>query len=65
MIGSSPKRDKKVYIVSLFPRNQDELPENLADIWHRARDIMHTDKTEQWENVKGHLEVPLATEGDA
>ena len=46
MIGASPKRDKKVYIVSLFPRNQDELPENLADVWHRARDIMHTDKTE-------------------
>lgn len=46
VIGASPKRDKKVYIVSLFPRNQDELPENLADVWHRARDIMHTDKTE-------------------
>jgi NTE family protein len=46
VIGASPKRDKKVYIVSLFPRNQNELPENLADIWHRARDIMHTDKTE-------------------
>lgn len=45
VIDSSPKRDKKVYIVNLFPRLQEELPENLLDIWHRARDIMHTDKT--------------------
>jgi len=46
VIDSSPKRDKKVYIVNLFPRVQEELPENLMDIWHRARDIMHTDKTD-------------------
>jgi NTE family protein len=46
VIDSSPKRDKKVYIVNLFPRIQEELPENLLDAWHRARDIMHTDKTD-------------------
>jgi NTE family protein len=46
VIDSSPKRDKKVYIVNLFPHVQEELPENLMDIWHRARDIMHTDKTD-------------------
>ena len=46
VIDSSPKRDKKVYIVNLFPHLQEELPENLLDIWHRARDIMHTDKTD-------------------
>jgi len=46
VIDSSPKRDKKVYIVNLFPHIQEELPENLADVWHRARDIMHTDKTD-------------------
>lgn len=45
VIDSSPKRDKKVYIVDLFPHIQEELPENLFDAWHRARDIMHTDKT--------------------
>jgi len=50
VIDSSPKRDKNVFIVNLFPRIQDELPENLADVWHRARDIMHTDKTDH--NVK-------------
>ena len=46
VIDSSPKRDKKVYIVNLFPHHQEELPKNLFDIWHRARDIMHTDKTD-------------------
>jgi NTE family protein len=46
VIDCSPKRDKKVYIVNLFPHVQEELPKNLMDIWHRARDIMHTDKTD-------------------
>ncbi len=46
VIDSSPRRDKKVYIVNLFPRLQEKLPETLADVWHRARDIMHTDKTD-------------------
>jgi NTE family protein len=50
VIDSSPKRDKKVYIVNLFPRIQEELPENMFDALHRARDIMHTDKTDH--NVK-------------
>jgi NTE family protein len=50
VIDSSPKRDKKVYIVNLFPHIQEELPENLFDAWHRARDIMHTDRTDH--NVK-------------
>lgn len=47
VIDSSPKRDKKVYIVNLFPRIQQELPRNMLDIWHRARDIMFTEKTHQ------------------
>ncbi|MGE5821342.1 MAG: patatin-like phospholipase family protein [Nitrososphaerota archaeon] len=46
VIDSSPKHDKKVYIVNLFPHIQEELPANLLDIWHRARDIMYTDKTD-------------------
>ncbi len=46
VIDSSPKCDKKVYIVSLFPHVQEKLPENLLDVWHRAKDIMHTDKTD-------------------
>jgi len=45
-IDASPICDKKVYIVSLFPRKHMELPKNMSESWHRARDIMHTDKTE-------------------
>jgi len=50
VIDASPRSHKNVYIVNLFPRTQEELPENLFDSWHRARDIMHTDKTEH--NIK-------------
>jgi NTE family protein len=46
VIDASPKSDKKVYIANLFPHLQEELPKNLMDMWHRARDIMHTDKTD-------------------
>ena len=46
VIDASPKYDKNVYIVNLFPRIQEEIPENMLDSWHRARDIMHTDKTD-------------------
>jgi NTE family protein len=46
VIDTSPKNHKRVYIVNLFPKNQKELPINMFDIWHRARDIIHTDKTD-------------------
>jgi NTE family protein len=46
IIDASPKRDKKVYIVNLFPKRHDELPTNMMETWHRARDIMHIDKTD-------------------
>lgn len=46
VIDASPRQDKKVYIVNLFPRRQDEIPKNIMESWHRARDIMHTDKTD-------------------
>jgi NTE family protein len=46
VIDASPKNDKRVYIVNLFPKIQRELPTNIFDIWHRARDIIHTDKTD-------------------
>jgi NTE family protein len=39
VIDSSPRRDKKVYIVNLFPRIQEELPGNLADVWHRPETL--------------------------
>jgi NTE family protein len=46
VIDASPKNDKRVYIVNLFPRYQEDLPRNIFDAWHRARDIIHTDKTD-------------------
>jgi NTE family protein len=45
VIDASPKHKKKVYLVDLFPREQHELPRNMVEVWHRARDIMHVDKT--------------------
>lgn len=47
VIDASPKYDKRVYVVNLFPRYQAVLPQNIFDGWHRARDIIHTDKTDQ------------------
>jgi NTE family protein len=47
VIAASPSYDKKVIIVNLFPHKQEELPHNLMEAWHRARDIMHTEKTDQ------------------
>ncbi|MGA7367518.1 MAG: patatin-like phospholipase family protein [Nitrososphaeraceae archaeon] len=45
VIDASPKNNKDVYIVNLFPRKHHELPSNMFETWHRARDIIHTDKT--------------------
>jgi NTE family protein len=50
VIDASPRSNKKVYIVNLFPRKHKELPKNMFEAWHRARDIMYTDKT--YHNVK-------------
>lgn len=46
VINASPKHDKKVYVVDLFPKMQSEIPNNMFEVWHRARDIMYADKTE-------------------
>jgi NTE family protein len=35
-----------VYIVNLFPRYQEEIPTDMLEAWHRARDIMYTDRTD-------------------
>ncbi|OLC36910.1 MAG: hypothetical protein AUH84_00330 [Thaumarchaeota archaeon 13_1_40CM_4_38_7] len=45
VIDASPKKNKKVYAISLFPSKQHELPKNIFEVWHRARDIMYADKT--------------------
>src|SRR5215469_11584285 len=42
---ASPVLDKRMYIVNLFPHSQQEVPNDMLEAWHRARDIMYTDKT--------------------
>ncbi|MDW8275428.1 MAG: patatin-like phospholipase family protein [Candidatus Nitrosocaldus sp.] len=44
-MDASPRRDKLVFIVDLFPRRVERLPINMIDALHRARDILFTDKT--------------------
>jgi NTE family protein len=46
VITASPKMDKKIFIVENYPKNIDSLPKNLSEVYHRARDIMFSDKTE-------------------
>jgi NTE family protein len=46
VINASPICDKKVYVVDLFPHVQKSMPKNMMESWHRARDIMDSDKTE-------------------
>ena len=55
VINSSPVLDKKVYIVNLFPRYQEEIPNDMLEAWHRARDIMLTDRTDS--NVRTSMIV--------
>jgi NTE family protein len=46
VIDASPKTDKVLYIVNIFPHYQKKLPDDMFEVWHRARDIMYTDKTD-------------------
>ncbi|MDE1765680.1 MAG: patatin-like phospholipase family protein [Thaumarchaeota archaeon] len=47
VMDASPKNHKIVFVTDLFPHEQDDLPKNMMESWHRARDIMFADKT-QW-----------------
>lgn len=46
-LRASPTINKIFYIVDVFPRAQKKIPENMFEIWHRARDIIYTDKTDK------------------
>ena len=46
VMRASPLKNKKFYIVDVFPRQQEEIPSNMIEVWHRARDIMFMDKTD-------------------
>jgi NTE family protein len=45
-IDASPVNDKRVFLVENYPKNIDVLPRNLPEVYHRARDIIFSDKTE-------------------
>jgi NTE family protein len=47
VIHASPMPDKIFYIIDVFPRKQVELPCNMIEVWHRARDIIFMDKTDK------------------
>ena len=47
VIDASPVIDKKLFLVENYPRNVERLPDNLAMVYHRARDIMFSDKSQQ------------------
>jgi len=41
----SPVNDKQIFLVENYPKKISSLPENLAEVYHRARDIIFCDKT--------------------
>ena len=45
VIDASPVTDKQIFLVENYPKNIDNLPQNLPEVFHRARDIMFSDKT--------------------
>lgn len=46
VIDASPVNDKRVFIVENYPKRVDRLPKSLPEVYHRARDIIFSDKTE-------------------
>ena len=47
VIDASPVIDKRLFFVENYPRRVDKLPDNLAEVYHRARDIQFSDKSQQ------------------
>jgi NTE family protein len=47
VVRRSPRLDMRFYIVDVFPRQQKEVPSNMMEVWHRARDIIFMDKTDK------------------
>jgi len=45
VIDASPVNDKRIFLVENYPKRINNLPGNLAEVYHRARDIMFCDKT--------------------
>ena len=45
-IDASPVIDKNLFLVENYPMKIEKLPDNLAQVYHRARDIMFSDKSQ-------------------
>lgn len=45
VMDAAPVIDKRVFIVENYPKKIERLPQNLPEVYHRARDIMFSDKT--------------------
>jgi NTE family protein len=44
VIDASPVNDKRIGIVENYPKRVNALPKNLPEVYHRARDIIFSDK---------------------
>ena len=47
VIDASPVIDKRLFFVENYPRRVDKLPDNLAEVYHRTRDIQFSDKSQR------------------
>jgi NTE family protein len=45
VIDASPVVDKKIFLVENYPKRINSLPDNLAEVLHRTRDIIFCDKS--------------------
>ena len=46
VIDASPVIDKRLFFVENYPMRIDRLPDNLAEVYHRTRDIQFSDKSQ-------------------
>ncbi|MGD9533938.1 MAG: patatin-like phospholipase family protein [Candidatus Nitrosocosmicus sp.] len=46
VLDASPIKDKVIFLVENYPKRVKKLPGNLGEVYHRARDIIFSDKTE-------------------
>ena len=46
VIDASPIIDKRLFFVENYPTKIERLPNNLAEVYHRTRDIMFSDKSQ-------------------
>jgi NTE family protein len=46
VIDASPVNDKRIFLVENYPKKINLLPKSLPEVYHRARDIIFSDKSE-------------------